>query len=336
MNSLTLQNPMIMNYSPLHGPIRHTIPPIPSFFGNLTLLLGAGDIVHNGLTNVEQFGSYNILICLPSNEESFLKNVEKLTDSGPMICIIDVSSASQMALFIEHFRGRFSVIDGHWGHVPHFSLDTLEALLTEGGSASNIFEQSINIVNITTFLTWIKNEYINSYSNIAMSTTKLVSNGSMVLNESDARNLQSVLIEKIRFMNSCNKNIHLSEEVLVSLPSYPYYTLQKIFGSLLHDRITPLNLLGTVGMHRPAWASEEKIELVLRKSSPFFWENLLAAYSNTYGRNEHVERAELILDGIRHDMEHYMIWQSKAKYATFLKHMRNNILPFLHPQDLPA
>ena len=277
-----------------------------------------------------------MLICLPSNEASFLQNVEKLTDSGPVICIVDVSSASQMALFIEDFRGRFSIIDGHWGHVPHFPLETLEALLDEGGSASNIFELSSNVVNINTFLTWIKDEYINSYSNIAMSTTKVISNGAMILNDSDAQNLESVLIEKIRSMNACNKNIHLSEEVLVSLSSYRYHTLQKIFGSLLHDRITPLNLLGTVGMYRPAWAAEERIELVLRKSSPFFWENILQGYSNTYGRNEHVQRAEMILEGIRNDMEHYMIWQSKAKYATFLKHMRNNIVPFVHPQDLPS
>jgi hypothetical protein len=141
--------------------------------------------------------------------------------------------------------------------------------------------------------------------------------------------LEDVLRKKILYLNSVNRNIHLSEEVLLSLNNYRYTILQKIFGSLLHDAITPLSLLGTVGNHRPAWADEERIELVFEKSTPSFWEKLLESYAEIHGRNHVVERAELIMAGVKGDMKNYMIWQSKAKYATFLRHMRTNVLPFI-------
>ena len=294
----------------------------------LTLLLGAGDTVHSGVTNVEKF-KYDVMICLPYNVEMFQENVDKLTPTGPVLCCLDVNNPEMLATFVRQFRGRFSIIDGHWGHVPHFSLETLEELLSEGGKASNIFELSSGIININTFLRWLDEEYINAYSNIHMSTTKVISDGAMNLTENDCMMLEDVLRKKILYLNSVNRNIHLSEEVLVSLNNYRHTTLQKIFGSLLHDAITPLSLLGTVGDYQPAWANEERIELVLQKSSPSFWEKLLESYIQTHGRNDVVERAEMIMGGVRTDMKNYMIWQSKAKYATFLRHMRANVLPFI-------
>lgn len=257
----------------------------------------------------------------------FQENVDKLTPTGPVLCCLDVNNPQMLAAFVAQFRGRFSTIDGHWGHVPHFSLETLEELLSEGGKASNIFELSSGIININTFLRWLDEEYINAYSNIHMSTTKVISDGAMQLNENDCMKLEDVLRKKILYLNSVNRNIHLSEEVLLSLNNYRHTTLQKIFGSLLHDAITPLSLLGTVGDYKPAWANEERIELVLQKSSPSFWENLLESYAKIHGRNGVVERAEMIMEGVRTDMKNYMIWQSKAKYATFLRHMRANVLP---------
>jgi hypothetical protein len=282
----------------------------------LTLLLGAGDTVHSGVTNVEKF-KYDVMICLPYNMQMFQENVDKLTPTGPVICCLDVNNPQMLTRFIEQFRGRFSIIDGHWGHVPHFSLETLEELLSEGGKASNIFEISSGIINI------------NAYSNIHMSTIKVISDGAMNLLENDCMMLEDVLRRKILYLNSVNRNIHLSEEVLLSLNNYRHTTLQKIFGSLLHDAITPLSLLGTVGNYQPAWAHEERIELVVEKSSPSFWEKLLESYVEIHGRNDVVERAELIMAGVKGDMKNYMIWQSKAKYATFLRHMRANVLPFI-------
>ena len=317
------KHPMIMNYTDSTGS-----PEIPLHLQDrpLTLLLGAGDTVHSGVTNVEKF-KYDVMVCLPYNTEMFQENVNKLTPTGPVLCCLDVNKPEMLNAFVAQFRGRFSTIDGHWGHVPHFALETLEELLSEGGKASNIFELSSGIININTFLRWLDEEYINAYSNIHMSTTKVISDGAMQLNENDCMKLEDVLRKKILYLNSANRNIHLSEEVLLSLNNYRHTTLQKIFGSLLHDAITPLSLLGTVGDYQPAWANEERIELVLQKSSPSFWENLLESYAKIHGRNGVVERAEMIMEGVRTDMKNYMIWQSKAKYATFLRHMRANVLP---------
>jgi len=319
---------MVMNY--MTG--SQGLPNIPQRLQGdhpLTLLLGAGDIVHSGVTNVEECGSYDILICLPSNAEWFAQNVAKLSDSGPVICCLDVTSPNALIQFIEQFRGRFVMIDGHWSHIPHFSLETIEQLLCEGGSASNIFEYSSGIININTFLRWLEEEYINAYSNIHMSTTKVISDGAMTLLENDCKRLEAVLRDKIIYMNSTNKNIHLADDVLAGISNYRYSLLQRIFGSLLHDTITPLTLLGSVCNHRPGWSKEEKIDLVLRKSSPSFWEDMLESYKKIYGNNEVVERAEKIMAGIRSDMSQYLIWQSKAKYATYVRHMRKNVAPFI-------
>jgi hypothetical protein len=67
----------------------------------------------------------------------------------------------------------------------------------------------------------------------------------------------------------------------------------------------------------------------MTKSSPMFWESILDDYIRLNGRTSDSDRAELIMNGVRSDMMNYMIWQSKAKYATFLRHMRKNILPFV-------
>lgn len=318
------QHPMIMNY--LTGSTPEMPQPIQG--RPLTLLLGAGDTVHSGITNVERF-PYDVMVCLPYNNEMFQQNVDRLTPQGPVVCCLNVNDPQMLTTFVQQFRGRFSTIDGHWAHVPHFSLETLEELLDEGGTASNIFELSSGITNINTFLGWLEEEYINAYSNIHMSTTKVISDGAMTLLENDCRRLEEVLIKKIQYLNTANRNIHLSVEVLTNLNNYRYTTLQKIFGSMLHDAITPLSLLGTVENHHPAWANEENIELVFRKSTPSFWENLLESYKAIYGRNGIVERAEMLMEGVRADMKNYMIWQSKAKYATFLRHMRTSVLPFL-------
>ena len=324
-----ISHPMILNY---FSRIRIMQPSL-SVDRPLSLLLGAGDIVHSGVSNVEQYGMYDMMICLPENAESLQQNIDKLTDTGPVLCILDVTDKASLTLFVEEFGGRFSRIDAHWAHCPHFALETLDALLVENGTASNIFDPSSNVTNINTFLSWIKDEFMNSYSNINMSTSRVISDGAMTLNEKDAATLESVLIEKILFMNASNKNIHLSEEVLSSLTSYRHFTLQRIFASLLHDRLTPLNLLGVVGPYCAKWDTESKIQLVLRKSTPVYWQNVLALYIEAHGRNAVVERAESILAGIRSDMAMFMTWQSKAKYATFLKHMRTNVLPFVDSEE---
>jgi hypothetical protein len=321
------EHPMIMNYTTFLTPeMPKSIQDRP-----LTLLLGAGDTVHAGITNVERF-PYDVMVCLPYNGHMFQQNVDRLTPQGPVVCCLNVHNPQMLLNFVQQFRGRFSTIDGHWAHVPHFSLETLEELLAEGGTASNIFELSSGITNINTFLRWLDEEYINADANIHMSTMKVISDGAMTLLENDCRRLEEVLIKKILYLNTVNRNIHLSEEVLTNLTNYRHTILQKIFGSMLHDAITPLSLLGTVENHRPAWANDENIELVFRKSSPSFWENILESYKAIHGRNGIVERAEMIMEGVRTDMKNYMIWQSKAKYATFLRHMRTSVLPFLHDQ----
>jgi len=330
-------HPMIMNYcitDILAIPGIPGIPDIPEKLRgsrSLTLLLGAGDMTHSGVTNVEQFSNYDILICKPENPENaqFQENVNKLSDTGPVICCLDVENNAAVAVFVNQFKGRFSLIEGHSAHIPHFTFDILEQLLEDGGTASNLFELSHNAVNVHMYLRWLEEGYISPYSNIQMSTSVLISNGAMTLNDDDATRVEYILREKIKYQNSINKNIHLSDDILANLSSFRYMICQKIYASLLHDNKTPLYLLGKVCMHTRSWTKDESIQLVLQKSPPLFWEDTIALYREKYGQTEDVIRARAIIEGIRNDISLSLVFPSKAKYATFLKHMRKNILPFM-------
>ena len=97
-----ISHPMILNY---FSRIRIMQPSL-SVDRPLSLLLGAGDIVHSGVSNVEQYGMYDMMICLPENAESLQQNIDKLTDTGPVLCILDVTDKASLTLFVEEFGGR--------------------------------------------------------------------------------------------------------------------------------------------------------------------------------------------------------------------------------------
>ena len=160
-----------------------------------------------------------------------------------------------------------------------------------------------------------------------MSTCKLASNGGITLNEEDQRLVCTVLQEKIIQTIKYTKNIHLSEDILSNLSTFRHSTLQVIYASLMYDSITPLNILGTVGEHQPSWSDHSTVQLLLQKSSPSFWQPQLARYKEMYGSDEAITRAERILEAIEKDVKECLIYPSKAKYATFLRHMRTTILP---------
>jgi hypothetical protein len=312
-------NPKILNYySPL-SPIQ--------LKDSLTLLVGAGDVVHES-TNVEEFSNFDMLICNPSihEEESFLANVARLQEDGPYICYMDMHSEQHMKAFIHDFRGRFSLIEGHGRHVPHFTLSQLEKLLQEGGTASNIFEQSCNVINVATYLRWLEDGFMSGESNILMSTSLLVSSGHNTLAENDATMIHDSLCKAIVNLNTTNRNIHLDEHLLVSLKNLSIRDCQKIHASLLCDTSTPLTLLGTICYNTPQWSYESTIELVITKKAPPFWEDALESYVRVYGRNHHVERAEYIRAAINKDLEDELVWPAKAKYDTYTRHIRANIL----------
>jgi len=318
-SAASMANPKILNYySPL-SPIQ--------LKNSLTLLVGAGDTVHT-LTNVEEFRNFDMLLCNPSihQQESFLANVEKLGEDSPYICYMDLYSEKHVKAFIHDFRGRFSLIEGHGFHVPHFTLSQLEKLLQEGGTASNIFEQSCNVINISTYLRWLEEGFVNSESNVLMSTAIVVSSGHLNLTENDANLLRESLCKAIISLNATNRNIHLDEELLMNLGSLSTRSCQKIHASLLCDSSTPLTLLGNICTNTPSWSCDPTIELVITKKAPPFWEDAIQAYIDAYGRDEHVERAERIRAAIAKDLEDELIWPAKAKYDTYTRLIRANIL----------
>jgi len=318
-SAASLMNPKILNYYSKLSPIQ--------LKNSLTLLVGAGDTVHN-LTNVEEFRNFDMLLCNPSvhQQESFLANVEKLGEDTPYICYMDLYSEQHVKAFIHDFRERFSLIEGHGPHVPHFTLSQLDKLLQEGGTASNIFEQSCNVININTYLRWLEGGFVSGESNVLMSTAIVVSTGHLNLTENDANLLRESLCKAIISLNATNRNIHLDEELMMSLNSLSTRACQKIHASLLCDTSTPLTLIGKICRNTPSWSCDPTIELVITKKAPPFWEDAIQAYIDAYGRDEHVERVERIRAAIARDLEDELVWPAKAKYDTYTRIIRANIL----------
>ena len=107
----------------------------------LRLMLWAGDMVNEGLTDIERLPGYDVYLCYgftPGLYENAL-HLEALDASGPSkhyLCLLDVNDQEQMGRFTDLFRGKFSVIDSDYrGNTPTLALEAYSTLLVSGGMA---------------------------------------------------------------------------------------------------------------------------------------------------------------------------------------------------------
>jgi len=130
---------------------------LPSWFEpcrekGLKLIVGPGDYVKKGKTNIEEFiEQYDIFCCIGEEDSdktkssdyyvsvqenlSFLQKYLKKPETGKckLMCIIDVYNKEQTENLIMLLRGNISLIEHQDTHTPIFNPDVCFELLTPGG-----------------------------------------------------------------------------------------------------------------------------------------------------------------------------------------------------------
>lgn len=104
---------------------------------NLRLMLWAGDGKHDGLTDVRRLPGYDVYLCA-GWQQSFQENIDDLTEQQTL-CILDIHSENQLALFHYVYDGCFAQIDADYsGNTPILQITDYTSLLQPGGIAYNI------------------------------------------------------------------------------------------------------------------------------------------------------------------------------------------------------
>lgn len=109
----------------------------PSNEKNLRLMLWVGDGKHDDVTDVQRLPEYDVYLCA-GWQQSFQDNIDSLSDRQTL-CVVDIHSEKQMALFHYMYDGCFAHIDSDYnGNTPSLPLTDYSSLLEPGGTAYNI------------------------------------------------------------------------------------------------------------------------------------------------------------------------------------------------------
>ena len=286
-------------------------PVIPDWIGpNLRLMIGAGDLDHDNMPNVQKFSTYDVFLCLPWSTHALRQNVEHLLsnfEKKKIICFLDATNSQHILSFTELFAGRFSLIDGHGGHCPHLELSQLQRLLTEGGQAMNIFEYGDTVISVDELTDWLDNGHSLSAN---MLTCRVYH---------DDPTLKTRMIEKTRALASAATYIRICPQLLFSLEILTLREIQYVCRALTYDTSIPINLSGLVLHNEKDWRNP-CMELVLTKKMPDFKMDVLTRYIEQNGETAQSFRALYIIDKIREDLKNGCLFD-RYKYKTLLKHI---------------
>jgi len=303
---------------------------LPEWAGfDLRLMMGAGDLDHGGVPNLEKFSTYNVFYCLPMDwNDSLRKNVDYLlgSDAQRLLCFVDNTDANQVRAFCDLFAGRFSFIDGHGGHCPHFDMCALGRLLAEGGTATNIFEMSEGLMTVGELEYWLDHGFFRGPCGDNFMTSRVympgIPYGSPLPNEDD---LKARLADKIRLAAARSSRIDVSD---VDLAVAPLGLLQTVMRVLLFDSQTPVNLQGSFSLMRKDWQTAESLHYIVTKHSPDYSLDLIAL-AIVQGHDDVVKRAHMLIEAINKDLALGTAWGSVAKYRTYKRHIEEKVKPLL-------
>jgi len=307
--------PQVLNF--------HTgMPTLPAWVGyELRLMMGAGDLNHDGVPNVQKFATYDVFFCQPWDWNGSLRqNVMYLISNRPhtLLCFIDNSNEIQVNMFTSLFAGRFAFIDGHGGHTPHIRPSAAAKLLADGGVATNMYEPAETIVTVPEVNFWLTNGYFKGCVSPNMITARIAGNTEALLGPLQAKALE---------LSERNKQIRLPQAKIDNIATYSVRELQILIRGLLFESVCPPNMVGSWITMRKDWQSEEHEVFVFNKVPLDFREDILEAYRVTNGENTHYLRARRIIDLIQEDLDRETVFPASAKYNTYKKHMQANILP---------
>jgi hypothetical protein len=293
------------------------VPTIPDWVrpSGLRLMMGAGDLDHTGIPNVELFYTFDVFFCLPINSGSSLRtNVEYLIahPQQKLICFLNNNDPEHIEAFTKLFSGRFSVIDGHGGHCPHLPLEYIQRLLQDGGVAMNIFERSENLITVAQLDQWILNGYFKGGSD-GLITARVYGP------DADIEALTERLRLKTRELLASTSLIAISSDFLTNFSTLTLSELQYICRSL--SFIMPLNLTGQVKLVAKDWRDGPYMEFVITKNIVKYLDRVfLNEYIAQNGNNELSARADTIISAIDVDLVSCVPY-ARLKYNTLLKHI---------------
>ena len=310
-----LPHPQVLNF-------HDGTPVLPDWVaGNLRLMMGAGDLNHDGVPNTAKFHTYDVFLCQPWDwNGSLVQNVMHLLTTRKLLCFLDIYNTKQVAAFTELFSGRFAFIDGHGGHCPHFVMSDIQKLLQEGGSATNIYEYSETCLHYRDLQCFLEKGYIPNC------TSHNILTGSLY-NVPVGTDVDTPLRQKISQLLLTVTQIRFSDALLSEIDTMPTRSLQNILRILMFDNQMPVNLKGTYVQVQKDWQDEPHQTFVVTKTAPDFKADQISAFVTAVGVDHaSVVRANLIIDAIITDINNGDPFLSKAKYRTFCKHVATKMV----------
>lgn len=294
-------------------------PVLPDWLlGNdLRLMIGAGDLNHDNILNIQKFSSYNVFFCLPLDYSNSLReNVEYLLlnyNKQKVICFLDSENSDHVEAFTQLFKGRFSLIDGHGGHCPHLALQNIQRLLAEGGKAMNIFEHSNNLMPLEEAEHWLETGLLECAS-MDYLTSRIYGDVS----------IDSSLLA--RFVNKVSDLLSISEQITVDVEinTMSIRQLQYVCRSLLFDPNMPINLTGSIRLVTKDWLNEPITEFVITKNTPDSLKTTtyIDNYVRRKGPDAYSERAYMIYKAINDELNRGIEY-AKNKYTTYQRTLKN-------------
>jgi len=314
-----LPNQQVLNF-------HEGVPVLPDWVGTgLRLMMGAGDLNHGDIPNVQMFATYDVFFCQPWDWNGSLRqNVEYLIANRPhaLLCFIDNANAEQVKRFTTLFAGRFAFIDGHGGHTPHISPSAAALLLEDGGVATNMYEHAETIITPAAVNFWLEKGYFKDCLSPNIITARI--SGSAAEIEMLRPGLQAKALQ----LSAVNKQIRLPQDKQDNIASYSVRELQSLIRGLLFESATPPNMVGSWVTMQRDWQSHEYELFVFTKVPLDFSEDVLEVYRVRYGSEDpHYLRARMIIGLIQEDLNRETVFPASAKYNTYKRHMQTHILP---------
>jgi len=308
-----LPNEHILNFHEAEVLLPTWLPPV------LSLMVGAGDLDHDNIPNVMKFSTFDVFFCNAwDNSGSFRKNVEYLTKVYPqqkVICVINHDDQIQVDRFVELFRGRFSLIDGHFGHTPHLSICNLQKLLAPRGKAMNIYERAESMVELDEMQFWFEHGYFKGGFSSILLTSTMYKKGQGHLNDDDKQVMWLQFLTKIQTIY--DPNAPITYDPTLDLYNMSLRDLQVLLYCLQLNPKMPLNMKGVYAYNTRLWRSDPILELVLTKVEPDYGLDKIARCPDP----ELQARAYCIIDAIKRDIDNDVAVWSFAKYKTLMRHL---------------
>jgi hypothetical protein len=289
-----------------------------------SLMVGAGDLEHDGIPNTQKFSQFDVFFCNAWDVNgSVQRNVDYINAYYPeqkVICVVDYNEKEQVERFISLFAGCFTLIDGHGGHTPHFTIDELRLLLAEGGEAVNIYEKSESLLSTDDARFWFNNGYFSyRFAKHTYLNSRIYNKNSprYELPAEEQEEMRLKFLDKIKETYQVVKRTVISEELLENLDALPLSILQEILVSILFDNQIHLDMVADVRMNQRVWRDVSTVELVLKRVPVDYMEEKVRLCRDVMMKL----RAEVITAKIREELEEGQVYPPYAKYKTLIKHI---------------